>query len=575
MKKLTKEEINEIRDSVDIVDVIGRYIPLTKTGKNYFGVCPFHEDADPSLSVSPEKQIFSCFSCHTAGNVFNFVMEYDHVSFLEAVKVVADIAGIKIDVNVPKKTNYKNKDLYEIYNLSQKYYSNNINTNVGLKAKGYLNKRNIDSDIIKDFGIGLALKNVNKFSNILLKKEFKEKDLIESGIVVKDEKGFHDFFYDRIMFPLHDINNQVVGYSGRIYGDYSGPKYVNSKENPLFKKGEFVYNYYRAKDECRSKNTVIIMEGFMDVIRAYSVGVKNVVANMGTAFTKEHVNIIKRLASNVIICYDGDEPGNKATLACSNELINAGVVPKIVRLEEGLDPDEYIIKYGKDKFIDRIENPISVMDFKLKFFKQNKDINQTEEQAKYVNTILLELDKIEDEILREITIKKLSEETLLDEKFLRAKLNKKEVKKPIKKEIKKYSKYESAQLNLLFYMLRFNEVIKMYDNQVFYFPNQDYRLLAKEISYFYNKKGYVNEAEIMDDLDESLSKVIGIVESLNLKEEYTSELINDYINAIKENNIEEECLRISRKMQETNDEEEKQKLGQKMIELLVRRENDV
>ena len=575
MKNLSKEQINEIRDSVDIVDIVSKYIPLTKTGKNYFGVCPFHEDSDPSLSVSPDKQIFSCFSCHTAGNVFNFIMEYEHISFLEAVKTVANISGIKVDINTTKKINYQTFDLHEIYNTSHKFYVNNINTNIAIKAKEYLSKRSIDDSTIKEFEIGLALKSNNKLSNLLLKKEYREKDLIESGLIVKDEKGYHDFFYDRILFPLHDMNNEVVGYSGRIYDNSDSPKYINSRENPLFKKGEFIYNYYRAKDECRSKNTVIIMEGFMDVIRSYSVGIKNCVATMGTAFTKEHANIVRRLASNVIICYDGDNAGNKATLACSNELINMGIIPKIVRLEENLDPDEYILKYGKDKFKEKLDNPISVMDFKLRFYKENQDITSSEGQASYINQILLELDKIDDDVLREITIKKLSHETLLDEDFIRSKLNKKIPKTKVKKEVKKYSKYESAQLSLLFYMLKYSDVIKMYDNQVFYFPIKEYRLLAKEISCFYDKFGYINIAEIMDELDDTLSKVVGIVESLNLSDQYTDELISDYINAIKEINIEDECERLTKKMNETLDEEEKIKIGQKIVELLIRRENDV
>ena len=576
MKALTTEQINEIRSSVDIVDIVAKYIPLTKKGKNYFGVCPFHEDSDPSLSVSPDKQIFSCFSCHTAGNVFTFIKEYEHVSFIEAVKMVADIAGINVDIDTSNKKTIKNNDIYKIYEIGQKFYLNNINTQFGKTAKEYLYKRGITDDLIKEFEIGLAIKDSKALSNLLTKKDFKDKDLVDSGLVVKDERGFHDFFYDRIMFPLHDINNKVIGYSGRTYYNSDAPKYINSKEHILFKKGEFVYNYARAKNECRSKNTVIIMEGFMDVIRAHSVGVTNVVATLGTAFTKEHANIIRRLASNVIICFDGDKAGAKATMACSDILLNFKIVPKIVRLEDNLDPDEYVLTYGKDKFLDKINNPISVMDFKLNYLKNNKDMTQTVDKAKYASEVIEQLNKIEDDILREITLKKLAKETDLDVEFLKDKLEKKEIKEVIKPvKIVKTNKYTMAELGLLYYMLRSGEVIKMFDNRTVYFPTKEYRLLAHEISYFYKNNGYINEADFLSDLDESMIKVVGEIEQLDLKDEYTNDLIIDYINAIEEKNIEDEMNRLEKLQREETDEVKKAEIGQKIVNLIARRQRNI
>lgn len=575
MNAITTEKINEIRNSVNIVDIVSSYIALTKKGKNYFGVCPFHEDGDPSLSVSPDKQIFSCFSCHTAGNVFTFVKEYEHVSFLEAVKIVADIAGIEFSFKTTNKP-LINHDIYNIYEIGQKFYLNNINTKFGQVAKDYLYRRKITDELIKEFEIGLAIKNNKALSNLLTKKEFKEKDLIDSGLIVKDERGFHDFFYDRIMFPLNDLNGKVIGYSGRIYYQSDAPKYINSKEHVLFKKGEYLYNYAKAKNECRIKNTVIIMEGFMDVIRAYSVGVKNVVATLGTAFTKEHANLIRRLANNVIICFDGDQAGAKATVACSELLINLGIIPKVIRLEENLDPDDYILKYGKDKFLDKINNPISIMDFKLSYLKNDKDMTQTVDKAKYASQVIEQLDKIDDEILREITLKKLSQETDLDIEFLKDKLSKKEVKEFSKpKATIKMNKYKTAELGLLYYMLRSGEVIKMFDNRTVYFPTKEYRLLAHEISYFYKNNGYINEADFSSDLDESMIKVFGEVESLDLKEEYTNDLIIDYINAIEEKNIEDEMNRLEKLQREETDELKKAEIGQRIIELKVRGEKNV
>ncbi len=576
MRVLSTEKINEIRSSVDIVDIVSRYVTLTKKGKNYFGVCPFHEDSDPSMSVSPDKQIFSCFSCHTAGNVFTFVKEYEHVSFMEAVKIIADIAGIDVDIDTGNVKKVKNNDIYDIYDIGQKFYLNNINTQYGLKAREYLNQRGISDDLIKEFEIGLALKNTKALSNLLLKKDFKEKDLIDSGLIVKDERGFHDFFYDRIMFPLHDLNNKVIGYSGRIYYKSDSPKYVNSKEHVLFKKGEFVYNYSKAKNECRSKNTVIIMEGFMDVIRAYSVGITNVVATLGTAFTKEHANLIRRLANNIIICFDGDKAGAKATMACGDLLLSFGIIPKVVRLEENLDPDEYVLKYGKDKFLDKINNPISIMDFKLSFLKNDKDMTQTVDKAKYASEVIEQLNKIDDEILREITLKKLSQETDLDVEFLKDKLIKKDSKKEVvKKPLPKLNKYEKAQLGLLYYMLKSGEVIQMVKNRSINLPTKEYRLLEREIEYFYNNNNYINVADFLTDLDESMVPVVGQVLEQNLKDEYTNNLIIDYMNAIIEKNIDDEIDRLSKLIYAETDESKQAEMLKKIVELKGRRENNV
>ena len=576
MRVLSTEKINEIRSSVDIVDIVSRYVTLTKKGKNYFGVCPFHEDSDPSMSVSPDKQIFSCFSCHTAGNVFTFVKEYEHVSFMEAVKIIADIAGIDVDIDTGNVKKVKNNDIYDIYDIGQKFYLNNINTQYGLKAREYLNQRGISDDLIKEFEIGLALKNTKALSNLLLKKDFKEKDLIDSGLIVKDERGFHDFFYDRIMFPLHDLNNKVIGYSGRIYYKSDSPKYVNSKEHVLFKKGEFVYNYSKAKNECRSKNTVIIMEGFMDVIRAYSVGITNVVATLGTAFTKEHANLIRRLANNIIICFDGDKAGAKATMACGDLLLSFGIIPKVVRLEENLDPDEYVLKYGKDKFLDKINNPISIMDFKLSFLKNDKDMTQTVDKAKYASEVIEQLNKIDDEILREITLKKLSQETDLDVEFLKDKLIKKDSKKEVvKKPLPKLNKYEKAQLGLLYYMLKSGEVIQMVKNRSINLPTKEYRLLEREIEYFYDNNNYINVADFLTDLDESMVPVVGQVLEQNLKDEYTNNLIIDYMNAINEKNIDDEIDRLSKLIYAETDESKQAEMLKKIVELKGRRENNV
>ena len=494
-------------------------------------------------------------------------MDYENISFREAVQKVADIGGVHINLHQIKKKK-ENTNLYNIYDLSLKYYINNLNTPKGKEAKEYLKNRNINEEIIKEFQIGLALTDRSTLSNILIKK-YKPDDILKTGLIGKSDYGYYDLFRERIMFPLYDLNGKVVAYSGRIYNKKDNSKYFNTRETEIFKKGELLYNYHRAKDIARRKNQIIIMEGFMDVIRAHSVGIKNVVATMGTAVTNIQANLIKRMAKEIILCFDGDEAGAKATKSCAEELNKIGVTPKIIRLEENLDPDEYIQKYGKESFQRKIDNPINIMDFELDYLKQGKNLESAEDTAEYINQIIKELNKIDDEILKEVTIKKIVDETKIDENIIRNHLKEKPKIIP-KKEIKQnLTKYEKAEKNLIFYMLNSENVIKMYDKKVTYMPDKEYRLLAREISTFYKNYGQMNEADFIDYIegDEELTQTIKKVNQNMKSDDYTEEEINDYINVIKEYNIKDAIERMQEKMKKQIDPLKKAEIAQQIINL--------
>lgn len=569
MNTLSQEKINEIRNSVNIVDVISSYIPLTPKGKNYFGICPFHDDNNPSMSVSPSRQIYKCFSCGATGTVFKFIMDYENVSFMEAVKKVADLGGISVNIGkITKKQNHT--ELHKIYDLSLKFYINNLNTKAGQEAREYLKNRNINEDIIKEFQIGLSLKT-DTLSKILISK-FKPDEVLKSGLVGKNDYGYYDLFYDRIMFPLYDLDGNPVAYSGRIYNKKDNSKYFNTRETEIFKKGELIYNYHRARDIARRKNQIIIMEGFMDVIRAYTVDIKNVVAMMGTAVTETQAHLIKKMAKDIILCFDGDEAGAKATMSCTNELLKIGVTPKIIRLEDNLDPDEYIQKYGKEAFVRKIDNPISVMDFKLSYLKTGKDLTSSVDQAKYISEIISELNKIDDDILKDLTIKKVATEMDIDEELIRKHLDTKTKPKPQIKKPKiqiQTDKYEKAESALIYYMLKSPEVITMYNNKVTYIPNKEYRLLAREISSFYKNFGFINEADFIDyiECDEELMNTISKINMENTKEEYTLEEIEDYIRVIRDYNVKEEIKRLTNKMKTLTDPLDKAKIAEEIVGL--------
>ena len=573
--KLDNNILNEIRNSLDIVDVISSYLPLQSKGKNYFGVCPFHDDHSPSMSVSKEKQIYTCFSCGATGNVFKFIQDYENISFSEAVKKCADMAGIVVNIGQVKKTN-KFQDLLDIYALSQKFYQNNINTELGKKAKQYLYDRDLDDKIIKEFGIGLSLKDKDLLTKLLKSKKYSDETLIRSGLVNENNYELNDVYRNRIMFPLYDLKGSVIGYNGRVYNGELENKYINSKETDIFKKRELLYNYHRAKEESRVKHQIIVMEGPMDVIRAYKIGIKNCVATLGTAFSKEHAMLLRKLSNNIILCFDGDSAGLKATNSAILELEALGITPKIVRLENNSDPDEYIIKNGKDAFLSKINNPLNLMEFKESLLKLEYNLNNTEDLAKYINNMILEIDKIDDDILKEVSINKLSEETKLDVDLIKSKLTKKE-KVVIKKSKRiKTDKYVKSQQYLIYYMLISKDVIKMYEKKITHMPIEKYRHLAFQIDYFYKENGYINYADLINYLndDEESIKTLGEIVFLDLSETVNFDQIDDYLTNIKEYNEKEQVNIYKNKLKEERDYKKKLELANKTLEIKKRREEN-
>ena len=530
---ISNEMINEIRNKIDIVDVISNYLPLTQRGKNYFGVCPFHDDHSPSMSVSPDKQIFTCFSCGASGNVFTFVSDYEHIGFYDAVKLLGNKVGYNLgNIN---KTN-KNNDNYEIYDLSCKFYQNNLNTNLGKNAREYLEERKIDKETIKKFKIGLSLNKVS-LTDYLISKKFSLKKLNDLGI--SNDNGT-DLFINRIMFPLYDLEGNIVAFSGRIYNTKDQSKYINTKETSIFKKGMVLYNYHHAKEHLKKNDSIIVMEGFMDVIRANTVGITNCVATMGTALTKQNANLLKKMANSIILCFDGDKAGEEATISAINVFKEIDVNPKIIRLEDNLDPDEYILKYGKDKFKDKINNPENSIDFLMQLHKSNKNLNDIEDISKYIDEAIKDLTNIDDTVLIELTLNKMSKEFNVNYNILKDKYDKlknKVVKKDIvieKKSVSKLSQYEKASRALIFYMLKDNKIINLVENKISFFKDQNIRMLSNEIIYYYHKYKSLNIADFISYIStqEEQSKLLKEIMTMKLKDMYIDEEIEDYIKVI-------------------------------------------
>ena len=576
MANISYEEILSIQRKANIVDIIRDYVPLTQRGKNYFGICPFHDDHNPSMSVSPEKGVYKCFVCGNAGNVFNFVMEYEKVSFYEAVKIVADKIGVSIDISTSKKENTKKSPLYDIYNIAYKFYQNNLNTVYGKDAKKYLLNRKIDEDVIKNFNIGLSLSD-SELCNALKAKGFKDDDIVSSGVAVQNGNNIYDIYKNRIMFPLYDLEGNVVGFSGRIYNQKSESKYINTKETEIFKKGELLYNYHIAKKEARKEKNIIVVEGFMDVIRLSTIGIVNVVATMGTAVTKHQLNLIQKLAPNITLMFDGDKAGEKATNAFI-ELANGNDSNiKVVRLEDNLDPDEYILTKGKDKMIYNLSHAQSVYDYKLSSYKENIDFNDSKEVSNYINVMIKEFEKIDDDIVREIEIKKLSESTNVSYDLIKSKLKEKEKNLIITHKPKniKINKYEKASKYILYRMINDNNMILYYFNNLSYLPNDTERKLASEIVLFYKKFNSFNLSDFIIYLEDKKELINLVVDISDLK--YTEDELNDnidnYFDVIKESLYNNQIVKLTSELKNESNSVKKMEIAQKIVDLKIKESN--
>ena len=570
---MNNELANEIRSKCDIVDIIGERIPLVARGKNFFGVCPFHDDSNPSMCVSREKQIYTCFSCHATGNVFTFLMNYEHMDFRETLRYLGEKVGVDVSsVHIAKK-NTKFDPFYDAYSFSLKYFQNNLLSKAGVNARNYLAKRNIDDSVIKEFEIGLSLDTSDDLTKLLTSKKYDLASLNQIGL----SSDARDVYIDRIMFPLYDLTGRVVGFSGRIYKDNGLNKYLNTKETPIFKKGQLLYHYHIAKEECRLKKSVIVMEGFMDVIRASTIGVRNTVALMGTALTHEQLQLLKRLSNNIILCLDGDDPGVHATLSIGDMLLEEGLEPKVLVLPNPDDPDSFILNQGKDKFLGLLDSAVTFNDFKLRKLKETVDFRSEEETAKYINQVLVEAAKVHDPIRVEIMLKKLAKEFDLSYNTLEMRFREIEKPKPKTPKVvvtyqkKKKTKYEKAMEQILYFMLNNDWVISQFEKERFIFPNEESRLLASEIVYYYTTYGNINIPDFytyVQDKEEVVNFLNDILAS-NYIESTTKDDLFEYFGVIREYSRTQEIKRLTKSLQKEVDPIEQAKIAEKIRKLRI------
>ena len=566
MAFISQDLINEIKANNDIVDVSGSYISLDSKYKALF---PYHNDKKPSFSVHGDKQIYKCFSCGESGNVISFVQKYNNISFQEALKLLADRAGIKLDVSTPKKTNKYDK-FFEINDTALKFYKNNLMSTSGKEALKYLNDRGLNKGLITEFNIGLSLSN--KLSTILDKK-YSNNELTSIDIS-KDINGtLYDTFQNRIIFPIIDENNNIIAFSGRKYlsddlKDDRLPKYSNTKETIIFKKSGTFYNINNSLNEIKKSKEIIITEGFMDTIRMVSIGYKNVVALMGTAFTKEHLEKIIKWKCKVILNLDQDSPGKIATISIGDLLNENNIDTSVIVFDDYKDSDEYIVNKGKDAFDTAYNNRIPFIDFKLRYLKQQRNMKDTTEISKYINDAIDSLNKIDDEILRELKIKEISNEFGINESVIKNKLRDIKVVKKEKQEVvnKRYNKYDISEIRILYLMLNYDDVILTFENSLGYLIHDDKSELAYKIIEFRNDYGYFNYSDFIDYLgdNEKLNNVLKEVMKYHNEEEYSQDELDAYIDTIKEYSVKKRKEELTKKMKETLDINKKIEIAKKI-----------
>ncbi|MFA6889880.1 MAG: DNA primase [Bacilli bacterium] len=403
--------IHEVKEKADIVNIISRYIKLEKKGAGYIGLCPFHDDKNPSLSVSPQKKIYKCFSCNASGNVITFVEKFKKIPFMEALREVAATVNIPIAVSKSEQIVRQNQKYYDIMNAAQNFYHFYLkNTEEGLKALEYCTSRHLDADIIERFGIGCSPQDVNLLLQTLQKQNILPIDMAEVGLVRLGNQYF-DVFRNRIMFPISDLNGRIVGFSGRKYvKDSKESKYLNTNETILFKKGQILYNYYEAFDAIKKADSIILFEGFMDVIASFRAGIHHAVASMGTALTRDQIKAMRRLTANVTICYDGDEPGIEATIRAIQMLATEDIQISVVAMPEGLDPDDYLGQYGSDRLQDvLLHQTMSGVEFLYQQALKHYIPNNIDAMERFKGAVFSSLQVFSSAMIRDIYLRKMAD----------------------------------------------------------------------------------------------------------------------------------------------------------------------
>ena len=423
--KIPNEKIAQVRDATDIVALISNYLTLKKAGKGYQGLCPFHADSSPSFHVNPATQLYYCFGCQKGGNVFNFMMEMEKMSFIEAVEFLAEKAGISLPrTQVDDRLEKEKEALYFVNRWAANFFYKNLLSPAGAKALQYIQGRGINREMIKTFGLGYSLPDWDGLIKQANKDAVSQDVLLKAGLVIKRTGGgFYDRFRGRFMIPIIDLYKKVLGFGGRKMVDDDSPKYINSPETPIYQKGQILFGLYQSREAIKQQDQAIFVEGYTDLISLFQAGIRNVVATSGTALTSSQAKLIRRFTENIILLYDADTAGSMAAMRGADIFLDEGLEVKIVTLPSGHDPDSYVRERGADYFRQALAHAKSIIKFKIDTLSQKADISTTQGKTQIINSLLESIVRIKDSIKQNLALKEVAEHFALDERSLMERLN--------------------------------------------------------------------------------------------------------------------------------------------------------
>ncbi len=571
MVRYSEELIEEIRSNNDIVDVISTYITLKRSGRNFFGLCPFHKEKSPSFSVSPDKQIFHCFGCGAGGNVIHFVSKIEGLNFKETLELLANRVGMELPVldnYEDEKTATLKSKVYQINEQAAEFYHENLYKPTSKLAQEYIKQRKLDNRTLKAFSIGYS-GNYDELYKLLKQKGFNEEEMLASSLIKRSEEGkYFDSFRKRLMFPIKDIRERVIAFGGRVLDD-SKPKYINSPENIVYSKGRNLFGLNVAKKYDTKR--IIIVEGYMDAISLYQRGITNVVASLGTAMTEAQGRLLRRNSEQVILGYDADGAGQAAIVRGMEILQNLGCDIRVLQIEGAKDPDEYVIKYGPERFQKCVDNSISLVEFKVKILLKELNIENTNDKIKFLNEMAKILAKITNQMEREIYIDKLSKEYKISKEAIIAEVNKLMYKQSIggKKLEKKVTTMEKTNEET---KVEIKPEILKRENMVIYLlinePARTYEKLKQVIS-IDDFKSELNK-EILKKLYEELEK--GNINTNHILDWFEEEKIVSHITEIMA--VDFEITDFNKAVEDLISIYEKEKLVHKREEILRKLENE-
>lgn len=535
--RYSDEILNEVRENNDIVEVISQYVHLKRSGRNYFGLCPFHNEKSPSFSVSPDKQIFHCFGCGVGGNVFTFISKIEGIGFKEAIENLADRARItlpKSENNEDSKREELKSKVYKVNNFTAEYYHKRLYKPESKAGQEYVKQRKLTTETLESYNLGFS-GNYDELYKVLKKEGFNDEEILESGLVKKNEHGqYLDFYRDRFMIPILDVRNRVIAFGGRVLGDAKRFKYLNSPENIVYSKGKHLFGLNVAKKYDHKK--LLIVEGYMDAISLHQRGITNVVAALGTALTTNQGWLLRRNAEQVILGFDADGAGQNAIMRAMEVMQNMGCDMRVLQMTGAKDPDEFIIKYGSARFQKLINEAISLLEFKVKVLEQNLDLEVASDKVKFLNEIAKLIAKIDNSIEQEIYIEKLASGYNISKEAIFGQVNKLQYSSKSQtnnleksKPVIIHKREEKVDNNISEEIIkRENTIISILINNPEYFKTIKENMKIEDFKYDLNIKIVKELYQELEKEDNNISLVLDKIEDEEIKNHLTAIMAEDY-----------------------------------------------